>query len=82
VRKKEKNGRLPVVTQAEVRALKDDELKQVKAWAVDEEKAREERHKQETIAKIRELAGSIDVPVRIGTRGRPPKARENGQKKA
>lgn len=71
-----------MVTQADIRALKDEELAQVKAWAIDEEKARAEKKKQETIARIRELAGSIDVPVRIGTRGRPPKARENGQKKA
>jgi hypothetical protein len=71
-----------VVTQAEIRALKDDDLSQVKTWAIDEEKARAEKHKQDTIAKIRELAGSIDVPVRIGTRGRPPKAKDNGQKKA
>ena len=70
------------MTQADLRALNDDELTQVKAWAIDEEKARAEKKKQETIAKIRELAGSIDVPVRIGTRGRPPKARDNGQKKA
>jgi hypothetical protein len=62
-----------VVTQAEIKALKDDELNQIEVWAVDERNARAERRKQETIAKIRELAGSIDMPVRLGTRGRPPK---------
>jgi hypothetical protein len=43
-------------------------------WAMAEQKARAEKHKQETIAKIRELARSIEVGVKIeGTRGRPAK---------
>lgn len=71
-----------MVTQDAIKALKDDELSQVEAWAGDERKARTEKKRQETIAKIRELAASIDEPVRIGTRGRPPKPREDRPKKA
>ena len=58
------------MTQDAVRALSDDELVQVIAWAQAEQKARAERHKQETMAKIRELARSIEVGIKIeGTRG-------------
>jgi hypothetical protein len=62
------------MTQDTVRALPDSELVQVIAWAQAEQKARAEKHKQDTITKIRELARSIEVGVRIeGTRGRPAK---------
>jgi len=55
-------------------ALPDNELAKVIAWAQAEQRARSEKHKQDTIAKIRELARSIEVGVKIeGTRGRPPK---------
>jgi hypothetical protein len=55
-----------------VKALSDGELVQVIAWAQGEQKARAERRKQETIAKIRELARSAGVAVSIdGARGRP-----------
>ncbi len=70
------------MTQESIRALSDSELEQVRGWTESEQKTRAEKRKQETIAKIRELAGSIDIPVRIGTRGRPPKAREEKPKKA
>jgi hypothetical protein len=54
--------------------LADSELVQVIAWAQAEQKARAEKHKQETIARIRELARSIEVGIKIeGTRGRPAK---------
>jgi hypothetical protein len=54
--------------------LSDSELVQVIASAQAEQTARKEKHKQDTIAKIRELAKSIEVGVKIeGTRGRPGK---------
>ena len=59
--------------QDEIKALSDGELAEVLRWTQNETQARAERRRQETIAKIRELAGSIDMPVRLGTRGRPPK---------
>ena len=66
------------MTQEMVRALADKDLSQVIAWAQDELGARAEKRRHETIAKIRELAGAVDVSVTInGRRGRPPKAKEN-----
>jgi hypothetical protein len=60
------------MTQETVRALPDADLMQVVAWAQAEIKARAERRKQETIARIRELAGEVGVTVAIGgARGRP-----------
>lgn len=65
------------MTQDMVKAFSDAELVQVIAWAQGEQKARTERRKQETIAKIRELAESVGVPVSIGaTRGRPKGGRK------
>jgi hypothetical protein len=63
------------MTQETVTALSDKELVQVIAWAQAEQKTRSDKHKQDTIAKIRELARSIEIGVKIeGTRGRPPKS--------
>jgi len=57
-----------------MRALSDADLSQVVAWAQAEIKARAEKRKQETIAKIKELAGAVGVSVSIGgQRGRPAK---------
>jgi hypothetical protein len=57
-----------------VRALSDGDLSQVVAWAQAEIKARAEKRKQETIARIKELAGTVGVSVAInGQRGRPAK---------
>jgi len=62
------------MTQETVRALSDADLSQVIAWAQAEIKARAEKRKQETIAKIKELAGAVGVSVAIGgARGRPLK---------
>ena len=62
------------MTQETIRALSDGQLEQVIAWAQGEHKVRAERRKQETIAKIKELAKSIEVGVKIeGQRGRPSK---------
>ena len=62
------------MTQETARALADADLSQVVAWAQEEIKARAEKRKQETIAKIRELAGAVGVSVAIGgVRGRPAK---------
>lgn len=64
------------MTQEAIRVLTDGELSQVVAWAQSEIKARTERRKQETIAKIRELAGAVGVSVAIGgVRGRPVRAK-------
>ena len=71
------------MTEQNIKALSDSELTQVIASAQDELKARAEKRRQETIVKIRELAGSVGVTVRIdGTRGRPPKAKDEKPKKA
>jgi hypothetical protein len=59
--------------------LNDKQLDEVNGWTAEEKEERREKHKQETIAKIRELAGSIDMPVRLGTRGRPPKPKSAGK---
>lgn len=60
------------MTQDTVKALSDSELTQVIAWAQAELKTRVEKRKAETIAKIRELAGSVGVRVAIGgVKGRP-----------
>jgi hypothetical protein len=65
------------ITQDAVRALDDSELVQVGDWIRGEQKARAEQHKQQTLAKIRELARSIAVDIKIeGTRGRPPGAKK------
>jgi hypothetical protein len=62
------------MTQDTVKALSDGELVQVIAWAEAEQKARAEKRKRETIAKIKEMARSIEVGIRIeGVRGRPAK---------
>jgi hypothetical protein len=62
------------ITEETIRSLSGSELAAVAEWIRVEEKARAERHKQETLAKIRDLAKSIDVGIKIaGTRGRPAK---------
>jgi len=62
--------------------LSDSELVQVIASAQAEQAARKEKHKQDTIAKIRELARSIEVGVKIeGTRGRPQKGQQGAAAK-
>jgi len=63
-----------------VRALSDSDLSQVVAWAQAEMKTRAEKRKQETIAKIKELAGTVGVSVAIGgVRGRPAKGKATKQ---
>ena len=60
------------MTQDAIRALTDADLAQVILWGQAEVKARTERRKQETIAKIKELAQRVGVSVSIeGARGRP-----------
>ena len=68
-----------------LKALSDDALTQILAAAQEELKARAEKRKQETIAKIKELAGAVGVSVAIlGQRGRPSKVKQgvNGDRKA
>lgn len=60
------------MTLENVKALSDSELAQVITWAQDEQKARAEKRKRETIAKIKEMAGAVGVTVSIGgQRGMP-----------
>ena len=62
------------ITQDTIQALSAGQLDLVDGWVRDERKARAERHKNETLAKIKELARSIEVGITIeGVRGRPPK---------
>jgi len=64
------------VTLESVKALADSEIEQVIGWGRQELKARAEKRKAETIAKIKQLAGSVGVRVAIGgVRGRPAKGR-------
>jgi hypothetical protein len=59
-----------------VKALSDNELAQAIAWAQEEIRARTEKRKQETIAKIKALAAQEGITVAIGgVRGRPVKGR-------
>lgn len=65
----------PDITLEGIRALSPNQLELVEGWVRDERKARAKKHKQETLAKIRELARSIEVGIKIeGVRGRPAKA--------
>ena len=65
------------MTKDDIKALNDKQLEEVNGWTDEERRERAEKRKQETIAKIRELAGSIDMPIKLGTRGRPPKPKTN-----
>ncbi len=60
------------MTQEAIKALSDAELEQVLAWGEQEKKDRVAKRKQETIAKIRELAQEVGVSINfVGRRGRP-----------
>ena len=64
------------MTQETVRALADTELVQVIAWAEDEQRARADKRKHDTIAKIKEMAGAAGISVSIHSkRGRPPRVK-------
>jgi hypothetical protein len=66
------------ITAEAIKSLSDDELARFVEAGKGEQKARAERKKQETIARIKELAGTVGVRVAIGgARGRPVKARAN-----
>jgi hypothetical protein len=70
----------PEITLEGIRALSPNQLELVEGWVRDERKARAEKHKQETLAKIRELARSIEVGIKIeGVRGRPARAAASAQ---
>ncbi len=53
------------MTQEMVRTLADKELTQVIAWAQDEQRARAEQRKHDTIAKIKEMAGAAGIMISI-----------------
>ncbi len=58
----------------DVRGLSDSELVLFIEAAQAEKQARDEKRRQETIARIKELAGAEGLSVHIdGLRGRPPK---------
>ncbi len=60
------------MTKEAIQSLTDSQLADVTNWAQTEQDVRKEKRKQEAIAKIRELAGAVGVPVIIGgRRGRP-----------
>lgn len=64
------------ITPEQIKSLPDDELEKFMEAGRQEQKERAERKKQETIARIRELAGAVGVRVAIGgARGRPVRAK-------
>lgn len=70
------------ITAEAIKSLSDDELDRFIALATEEKQARTERKKQETIARIKQLAGSVGVRIAIGgARGRPVKALAHGNGK-
>lgn len=63
-----------------LKTITDAELEQVGIWALEETRQRQERRRQETIARIKQLAADNGVSVTInGARGRPRKAKEAKQ---
>lgn len=67
------------ITLETIKTLPDDELDRFIAAATQEKKERTEREKQATIARIKELAGSVGVRISIGgARGRPARVRAEG----
>jgi hypothetical protein len=61
---------MPVTIEA-IKSLLDDDLDRFIDSGMEEKRVRAERRKQETIARIKELAESVGVAVAIGrTRGR------------
>lgn len=70
------------ITAEAIKSLSDDELARFVEAGKGEQKTRAERKKQETIARIKELAGTVGVRVAIGgARGRPVKARAHRAQK-
>jgi len=68
------------MTLENVKALSDSEIEQVIAWGQAELKSRAERRKAETIAKIKQLAGSVGVRVAIGgAKGRPARIKNDAK---
>ncbi len=62
------------MTREILKTLSDTELEQVGVWAREETRERAVKRKQETIAKIRDLAVAAGVHIKIsGARGRPAK---------
>jgi hypothetical protein len=58
-----------------VKMLADTELDQTEIWVREEKRERAVKRKQETIARIRDLAAGVGVHIKIsGARGRPAKA--------
>jgi hypothetical protein len=71
------------ITQEIIKGMNAEQFERVKTWVLEDDKARIERHKQETLAQIRELARSAHIGIRIeGTRGRPAKRSSDSVKRA
>jgi len=63
------------MTRELLKTLSDTELEQVGVWAREETRERAVKAKQETIAKIRDLAAGAGVHIKIaGARGRPARS--------
>jgi hypothetical protein len=63
------------MTREMLKTLSDTELEQVGVWTREETRERAVKRKQETIARIRDLAAGAGVHIKIsGARGRPTKA--------
>jgi len=66
------------VTTEQLKGLSDAELSALGSALNVEVREREEKRKQDAIAKIRAIASSAHIPVSIGgMRGRPPKKQED-----
>ena len=62
------------MTREMLKTLSDTELEQVGVWTREETRERAVKRKQETIARIRDLAAGAGVHIKIsGARGRPAK---------
>jgi hypothetical protein len=60
------------ITRDIIRALSAAQFEQVRQWIMEDDIARTEQHKRETLARIRELARSIKIGIKIeGSPGRP-----------
>ena len=72
------------MTQEVVKALSDAELDQVIVWGMEEVRARTDKRRHETIAKIKALAGEVGVNIKIEgerKRGRPKRGKDEPPEK-
>jgi hypothetical protein len=67
------------ITQEAVKDQSDEQLRQIIAWSQCELAERQEKRRQDAIAKIREIAGAVGVTVTIGEKGRARRGRPPGK---